>query len=638
MKPEAFSINKPVAKLMVLGAALVSLQPGLLEIVLPVMAVTVSWLLLAGKICIRRLVVLLGGLGLAAIGLQYGVSPAFAVAVFVVLISLNSSSREISGRWLAGWIAVFAVMHLPPFVRLMLLITESVPLWISGIVVPVFFVAVALVCGLIGLVSGLTSTAVLILLGYGLYQAELSPYFASILVALPAAITVLFEKPDRLPSRIQSGGILFLGVVVSLVMLAPAVRMPGALSFWVPEAKSSISRFFESYETVLKMSGFRSARMINSAADIAPGDWVVLPSAAHQGLRDQLLALKHLPHYSTLRIIIFGEHTDVDGVASSLTAAGAPLGLNVDTTIPPRNSDLLGWSSGLGAVPSRDVPLNRGASVSHLAWSAVPIVWVHGGHRETDNYDDGSIGDMAMRKGDRAGIYSAISLAQENGGATWIVIGDSTPALNELLAAKPSAMSELLALSTGIPAILGVLSWAGLFFAVALYSRFFGAPLLWLAVVSLLLISLSKHHLSLRFMDPKDANAVVVNRPMYGDKAVGRSLVALSKSVVDSDVLIVVGRGSIDSSKKQVVISHPVDWPGRADCVRAGDVQMAEVRVMDVVACPNQEQEVLLRAGRDPIAFIRDSRLYVWDQHFIANAAPRTNVEWLNTRILELKN
>ena len=70
MKPEAFSINKPVAKLMVLGAALVSLQPGLLEIVLPVMAVTVSWLLLAGKICIRRLVVLLGGLGLAAIGLQ----------------------------------------------------------------------------------------------------------------------------------------------------------------------------------------------------------------------------------------------------------------------------------------------------------------------------------------------------------------------------------------------------------------------------------------------------------------------------------------------------------------------------------------------------------------------------------------
>jgi hypothetical protein len=638
MKPETFSINKLVAKLMVLGAALVALQPGLLEIVLPVAAATVGWLLLAGRICIRRLFVLLGGLGLAAIGLQYGVSPAFAVAVFVVLISLNFSSLEISGRWLAGWIAVFAVMHLPPFVRLMLLITESVPLWISGIVVPVFFLAVALACGVVGLVYGLISTAVLIVLGYGLYQAEISPYFASILVALPAAITVLFEKPDRLPNRIQSGGILFLGVVLSLVMLLPAVRMPGALSFWVPEAKSSISRFFESYETVLKMSGFRSARMINSAADIAPGDWVVLPSAAHQGLRDQLLALKHLPHYSTLRIIIFGEHTDVDGVASSLKAAGAPVGLNVDTTIPPKNSNLLGWSSGLGAVPSLDVPLNRGASVSHLAWSAVPMVWVHGGHRETDNYEDGSLGDMAMRKGDRAGIYSVISLAQENEGATWIVIGDSTPALNELLAAQPSAMSELLALSTGIPAILGVLSWAGLFFAVAWRSRVFGALLLWLAVASLMLISLSKHHLSLRFMDPKEASAVVVDRPLYGEKAVGRSLVALSKSVVDSDVLIVVGGGPIDSNKKQVVISHPIDWPGRVDCVRAGDVQIAEVRVMDVVACPNQEQEVLLRAGRDPIAFIRDSFVYVLDQHFIANAAPRTNVEWLNSRILELKN
>lgn len=638
MKSEAFLINKSVAKLALLGAALVALQPGLIAVVLPILAVTVCWLLLAGRIRIRRMFVLIGGVSLAAIGLQFGVSPAFVLAAFVLVIRLNSSSFEISGGWLAGWIAVFAAMQLPPFVRLMLLTTESVPLCISGIVVPIFFLAIALACGVISLVSALISTAVLLALGYCLYLAEFSPYIASILVAIPAAITVLFEKPDHLSSRIQSAGILFLGVVVSLVMLMPAVRMPGALSFWIPQSKSSISRFFENYENVLKMNGFRSARMINAAADIAAGDWVVLPSAAHQDLRDQLLALKQLPHYSTLRIIIFGEHTDVEGVASSLIAAGAPLGLNVDTTIPPKNSDLLGWSSGLGAVPSRDIPLNRGASVAHLAWSAVPIVWVQGGHRETDHYDDGSLGDMQMRMGDRAGIYSIISIAQENEGATWVVIGDSTPALNELLASQPSAMSALLALSTGIPAILGVLSWAALFIAVAWHSRVFGAPLLWLVVVSLLLISFSKYQLSLFFMDPKDASTVLVDRPMYGDKAVGRSLVALSKSVVDSDVVIVVGRGPIDSSKKQVVISHPVDWAKRADCVRAGDIQIAEVRILDVVACPNQEQEVLLRAGRDPIAFIRDSHLYVLDQHFIANAAPRTNAEWLNSRILDLKH
>jgi hypothetical protein len=386
------------------------------------------------------------------------------------------------------------------------------------------------------------------------------------------------------------------------------------------------------------MGGFRSFRMITGAADIAPGDWVVLPSAAHQGLRDQLLALKDLPHYSTLRIVIFGEHTDVDGVASSLTGVGAPLGLNVDTTIPPRNSDLLGWSSGVGAVPNRDVPLNRGASVSHLAWSAIPLVWIHGGHLETDHFEDGSLGDTVMRKGERAGIYSAISLAQESVGATWMVIGDSTPALNELLAVQPSAMSELLALGTGLPAILGVLSWAGLFFAVATRSRAIATPLLCFAVASLLFIPLSKHLMSVRFMDPKKASAVLVDRPLYGDKAVGRSLVTLSKTVVDSDVLIVVGRGPIDSSKKQVVISHPPEWAGRADCVRAGDIQIAVVRVLDVVACPNQEQEVLLRAGRDPIAFVRESRLYVMDQHFIANAAPRANVEWLNSKILGFKN
>jgi hypothetical protein len=298
----------------------------------------------------------------------------------------------------------------------MLLTTESVAPWISGIVVPAFFLAVALACGVVGLICSLVSTVVLIALGYGLYLAEIPPYFASILVALPAAMTVLFEGPDRFPSRIQSGAILSFGVAVSLVVLAPVARMPGTLSFWIPEAKSSISRYFESYETVLKMGGFRSFRMITGAADIAPGDWVVLPSAAHQGLRDQLLALKDLPHYSTLRIVIFGEHTDVDGVASSLTGVGAPLGLNVDTTIPPRNSDLLGWSSGVGAVPNRDVPLNRGASVSHLAWSAIPLVWIHGGHLETDHFEDGSLGDTVMRKGARRDLQCYLSCTRKRRG------------------------------------------------------------------------------------------------------------------------------------------------------------------------------------------------------------------------------
>lgn len=638
MKQEMFFINTHIAKIMVFAAALVTLQPGILEIVLPLIAVIVGFLILSSWTNVGRLFVLFGGLCLVAIGMQLGVSPALAIVFFAVLIILNYSTLKPPGCWLSGWIAVFAAMHLPPFVRLMLLISDGAPPWISGTVVPIFFLVIALACGVVGLISSLFCVSLVIVLGYGFYQSELSPYIASILISLPPAIIVLFAKTDRLPSNIRGGVILLIGVMVSLVMLGPVARMPGALSFWIPEKKSSISHFFESYETVLKLGGFRSFRMIKGATDIAPGDWVILPSGAHQGLRDQLLALKELPHYSTLRIIIFGEHTDIEGVASSLAIAGAPLGLNTDTTIPPRNSDFLGWSSGLGVVPSRDVPLNRGASVHHLSWAAVPLAWIHGGHRETDHHDDGSLGDMVMRKGEHAGIYSTISLAKENEGATWIVIGDNTPALNEFLAAQPSAMAEILALSTGLPAMLGIFSWAGLFIAVVWHSRVFSDQLLWLVVVSILLISLSKQLLTFAFMDPKYANAVLVDRPVYGDKSVGRSLVALSKNIVDSDILIVIGRGPIDSGKKQIVISHPPDWSQREDCVRAGDIQISEVRFMDVVACRNQEQRVLLRAGNDPIAFVRDSHLYVLDQHFIANAAPRANVDWLNSMILELKN
>lgn len=627
-----------VARLIVVAAALVALQPGLIDIVSPVVAIAVGWQHLAKNIIPKRFIISLVVLAMTGIGLKFGIAPAFALMVLAVLVSMNSSELAVSARWLAGWVAVLAAMHLPPFVRLMLFATDIVPPWISLVVLPVFFLMVALSCGMVRIIHFFGATLGMLAIGYVFYIAEYSPYILSILVAIPAALTVLFENHERSPKLVQSAGVLLAGVVASFVMLVPVARMPGTLSFWIPEAKSSISRYFENYEAILKISGFQSVRIVNGAADIAPGDWVVLPSAAHPALGDQLLALRKLPHYSTIRIVIFGEHTDVDGVASALQSDGAPIGLNVDTTIPPRNSDFLGWSSGIGAVLSHDIPLNRGASISHLTWSAIPLVWILGGHRETDLYEDGSLGDMVMRKGERTGIYSAMSLAREPGGATWVMIGDSTPALNEFLAAKPSAMAELFALATGLPAVLGVLLWGMLFVAVFHRSRLGTGLLLCTAAAYLLPIPLAKNLLFGIFLDEKKANVVVVDRPTYGDRAVGRALVALSKNLVDSDVMIVVGRGAIDSARKQIVISHPPDWNLRSDCVRAGDIQLSDVRLLDAVVCPSEEKDVSLRVGRDPIAYLRGSYFFVLDQHFIANAAPPANVKWLNKIIYSIKD
>jgi len=623
-------------------ATLITLHPGITGIAaIAMLAFGISQAVLHGNVTKNLLVIIVVAV-LALAGVELGISPGLAAVAIVVAARAFSTSKPDTLDWVAPWVAAVALCHIPPVVNMMLAISDIGPEWAGVAIHPITFITFSVIFGIFQLKFGVLAISAVLAISLFLYQLEITPSLLAMAAALPAATSTLLANRRKISygliKRDWVIGLPFaLGILVSLAILVPAIRLPGEIAVWIPEEKNSVSKYFDQYESVLKASGFKSTRIINSIGSVQPGDWVFFPSAAHPALASQLNELKTLPHYASLIIVVVGEHTDYDGVASSINTSGSPIGLNVDTTIPLGNSDLLGWASGMGSVPSRSATINRGASISYKTWDSIPLLWIQGGHREEDRYDDGRIGDMVFRRGDRAGMYSVLALGHETSGPVWIMLGDSTPALNEYLVVAPNELAKILALGTGLPALIGLLAWAALYTTTVLNSRNISRLCL---VISLLLLAAtmsSTHLLAAAIRDESASRVVISNRSPYGDQAVGRALVVLSKTLIEENTNIEVGKISTESTEKLISIGHRRDWIGRLDCVRAGNIDINTIRILDVIACPENFHDPILMIGKDVLAHRDGLQLIVFDQHFISNSAPPENVEWLKKIILEMR-
>lgn len=585
---------------------------------------------------------IVGAVALCAISIQLGASTVLVMAGLVMLMAQPTALTlgAPTPPWLRGWIVALATTQMPSAVRVALNFSDSGPAWFGAVAMPILFVAAALANSTASLVQAALATLFIGLAAYTGIALEWDPRVIAASTALPAAVCVLVAPGSAVGSVAKNILVLALGVTTTLWTLLPTLGAPGPLAIWIPETKTAISRYFDNYEPLMQVSGFRNSSRVTEATQLVPGTWVMLPSAAHPKFGEQLEELRKLSYYDTLRIIVAGEHTDADGVATALNASGSPVGLNNDTTIPPGNRDLLGWSSGIGAVPSRSITFNRGASLKLEDSRAVPITWVQGGHRELDRLDDGRLGDMIFRPGERVGLYCVVAMGREPRGATWLVLGDSTPLLNEYLASGPAELAQLLALGTGIPSALGVIAWV-ILFAIATRGRKATvtrqrAVESHVIIAAICLPAAAGQILASTFRDVSSSRIEIVDRAPFGDRAVGRAVVALSPALLESDVSIEIGRISGDQAQRRVSVGHPDGWTLRLDCSRAGNVSIGPVRMLDVVTCPEASRGTILGVGEDSVAYRRGTHIVVLDQHFISNVAPEANIDWLKQRLSEL--
>lgn len=621
-------------KLLLALATLIVLQPAGKDLALSAAFLSFLWLLLEERRNELRGKFLLFALSIASCTLLYfGLAPAVIAVLFVTLTGTILNTALPGRGHLAAWVASLALTQFPPISTAIIDVSDYVPPWSGVLIAPFTFVLFGTVFRLLKLHFAIMTIGVSTLLASLGNYYELSPMLTSMLCALPVAglpIFALHTAPVRTKMMLA---LVTAGALAAAAWLIPITSAASSASIWLPTQKTQTSRFFEHYDAVVKVTGLGDLRIISSASEVAPGEIVIFPNAAHPEFSSQLAALRSLPDYKSIRILVFGEHTDADGVAEALVKAGSPIGLNSDTTIPPNNENYIGWINALSAVPSAKLALNRGASVRHRSFMSTPLLWISGGHREEDRSEDGRIGDYVFRNNERVGPYSVMSIGREAGGATWIVVGDSTPALNEFLVADPKGFAQLLSISTGIPTAFTLLLWILLFVSVMPQSNHTKAISNWAVLFAAFSVPISFFVLTGSFFDAKNSQVKIYQRDIYGERAVGRGLVSLAADLSQSGVRIEVGKVSRHLNGKLISIGHPESWSSRQDCTRTGAIEANQLKLLDVLTCPESAKNSVFSIGSDTVVFKVDEQTVILDQHFIANAAPPQNIEWIKTYI-----
>ena len=625
------------SRVLIAVASVSALQPRLTGALALVTVVIFAHLFSVARPKVITLAFVIGLMLFSSVLVNFNLSPALAFSLLALVSLALLPGAEGLRIPLVGWVCAISFALLPWTGWVSVELANSVPAWMGAIVTPCFFLVVASLMRALSYRLGTMAVLVELLVGQAMYRLEVDPAVQTVASLLPVVVSQLI--PIRKPHR-SVWPLVFSALMIhciSLWVLVPSLSVPSRLAFWVPTSPSLATPYFENYESILRAVGFRNFKMVRSASELAPNEWIIFPNGMHPDLARDLKALRDLPYYKTLRVFVVGEHTDAGGVATALESSGAPVHLNRDTTIPPGNANLIGWSSGQGVTLPRTMALNRGASVGDGARMAIPLVWVQGGHRETDNFVDGRLGDMTFRVGERVGLYSVLSLGREDGGPTWVVLGDSTPFLNEFLVSDPQGVASIFALSSGIPAFLSVFGWMALVITAAL--RVYSARISALIVATLVitLVACSSEYLASQIRDRDASKLAIANRGLYGDEAVGRALVAISPSLVKSDFKIEIGQITTQLSGKRISIGHPREWMARSDCARAGNITVNSLRLLDVLACPDDTLDAVVMVGSDTVIYRGRTNLVVLDQHFLANSAPKENqrflMEWMEANI-----
>jgi len=147
-------------------------------------------------------------------------------------------------------------------------------------------------------------------------------------------------------------------------------------------------------------------------------------------------------------LILGGEHTDMQGVASRVAQIVGREVLRADLSVPTGNADISGRLRGTDFRPwPFDAVLNRGGSVSASRPADRVLLSGDGWWAEPDIGEWLWAGDYIWQRGDRRGRLGLV-VAVDDGGARFVVIGDNSSFINRMIIADPRPVLRLLDMST----------------------------------------------------------------------------------------------------------------------------------------------------------------------------------------------
>lgn len=226
-----------------------------------------------------------------------------------------------------------------------------------------------------------------------------------------------------------------------------------------PEAK-----FYESYVDASKYAGL-SLRNPSALEAIPNGSLLLLPwltSPLETKAGDTLLpTIRELARLRGWTVVLVGEHTNMTGVADRVTSLLGFAALRNDLTTPPGNTDDSGplRVGDFRAWPHNSI-FNRGASVEIKSIFDKVLLSGDGWWAEPDIGEWLWVGDYQWQPSDRHGRLT-LAASFEDGGARWIVVGDTSTFVNRQLIADPRAAERIIEMASLWPQFLRDL-WLGL--------------------------------------------------------------------------------------------------------------------------------------------------------------------------------
>ncbi len=538
-------------------------------------------------------------------------------------------------------------VQLPPLTNAIVLIPSAIPPQLSSAVPSIVMILLLAIARLRIRTLEAVAIAASIAVSWATYGSGAIPFYQSMLCASVGVWYVWHWTEQPGLTRV---GVTAIGtsVVSGLLLVGYGVAWKSEPVFWLPEKIDVLeSRHFKNYAEVLAVSGIRG-KVIRQARDIPPNSTVVVPYSFGGQLGAFLESVRDLDHANSLRIVIFGEHTNSGELSSAVQRSSQIVGFNRDTTVPHLNRDSLGHVSIAGSIALQNrLPLNRGASISIHHISGVPLIASYTAHAEEEYSSDGRLGDYVFRPGKRAGpiVFGAASI----GAPSWVLFGDNTPALAEIVVQSPRYFVHLLELSTLKPALAYALILLALVpFIYAVHSVKIVVHRL---LIGLVAIAVAGAGFTLEgsaqgdFYRPEAALIARSDRYIFGELSDGRALVSLAPILLRKnarlefgDVLPRVG----EQYQGKVRIGEPILSKDARDihyneCVRVGGIAIGSLRVMDGKACPMVAAVPMIGSQGDAVAY-RSSEfprtVVIMDKHFLSNASLEANSDWIRDQVL----
>lgn len=291
------------------------------------------------------------------------------------------------------------------------------------------------------------------------HSFSVPPYSLMLLCAIPVFSLVLLDMGGTQTERISRMRKLELITVIMLIALGWTATPPKTPSDRYVLLPSSIDSpeylFYDRYQETLLFAGM-DLKVAAGLDDIPKDSLVLLPWLTSTNLEESFSLQKLREHAKTRAwtVVLVGEHTNMGGVANRIASLTGRDSLRHDISVPPGNTDYSGHlrAAGMQAWPPNAL-LNRGATIEIQSLFDRILLAGDGWWAEPDIGEWLWVGDYIWQPTDRHGrIVMAASM--EDGNARWVVVGDTSPFINQQLISDPRAAVKILELSTLWPLLI----------------------------------------------------------------------------------------------------------------------------------------------------------------------------------------